>query len=144
MFISNFLTRYACWTFVAIQSCLPENERPLVHIGHVTEAGKQKQQVLLKFWRRCGLNQPPQKGWIIVVSCLGAAFTQSVLQDPKGVYKKLPKRRVKVFFIPNLVEPLHEVSIPLSEMKPVAIVYHPCQRVCAHLQERRTSLWVEC
>lgn len=123
--------------FIAIQSCLPENEWLLVHFRHVTEAGKQKQQALLKFRRCCGLNQPPQKGWIIVVSCLGAAFTQSVLQDPKGVYKKLPKRRVKVFFIPNLVQPLHEVSKPLSEMKPVTIIYHPCQRVCAHLQGRR-------
>lgn len=125
-----------------IQSCLPEEKRLSVLLCHVAEAGEQKQQVLLKFsWCR-GHDQLPQKVWIIVVHWLGAVITRPLLQDPIGVDNKLSERRVKCCFIPELVQPLHEVSVPLSEMKLIVFIYLPCQRVRAHLPERRKRLWL--
>ena len=123
-----------------IKPRLPENERLSVILSHVAEAAEHEQQVLLKFSRCSGRYQLHQKVWIIVLLCLGAVLTRPLLQDPKGVYDKFNKRRVKCCFIAELVQPLHEVSVPLSEMKPIALIYLSCQRVRAHLQERSTGL----
>lgn len=113
---------------------LPEKKRLSVFLCHAAETVEHKQQVLVQFSWRCGHYDFPQKVWIVVLYCLAAAFIRSLLQDPIGVDNKFHEGRVKCCFIAKLVELLHEVSVPLSEIQPIAFIYPPCQRVCANLQ----------
>lgn len=106
----------------SLDTCLPEKERLSILLCKVAEAAEHKQQVLLKLSRCSGYYQLPQKVWIIEVHFLDAVFARLVLQDPIVVDDEFSELRVKCCFIPELVQPPSEVSIPLIEMKLIAFI----------------------
>lgn len=131
--LCGFLFFFNLWT----PRWLPEKERLPVLFCHVAETVENQNQVLLKFLWSSVHDQPPQKIWIIVFSLLGAVFTLLLFQDAIGVDDELTEARVESCFVPELAQIGQKLCVPLQEVKLIALVYHPCQRVSAHLQHRK-------
>lgn len=133
----SMLSFYLSMFIFSVCGCLPENKWLFLFFCHVPEAGEHEQQILLKFSRCSGHYHIPQKVWIIVVHRLIAVFIWLLLYDPIGVDNKFNKSWVKCCFIAKMVQLHHEVIMSLNEMQLIVLIYFPCQRVCANLQERR-------
>ena len=134
------------WYKLVNLSFLKEKKRLSVPLDHIAEAFEQQKQVVLKFRWSNGRYECLQSLWVVVVhwdwAISYARISTLILQDPIIVDDKFWELRVKCLLVPKIIQLLHEVNIPLSEVSLIAFICLPCQRICANLQERKRSLWV--